>query len=141
MASGRIVVIAVFYGLLGGTALLIGLGPLLQPAGPWIRLAGFVAIATGVTLIAAAAGLLWRGRLGRALGIAGGIAALVLGVMVVGLSLASLESCPGLDDAAQPCFVLVGGIGFIGLLITFAGLGAIAVIRRTRRSFFRPRRP
>jgi hypothetical protein len=140
MASGRLVVIATVYGLLGAAAGVLGVGPQVRPAPDGIRLVGLSAIALGSVLLLAAVTLALRARGARAVGAAGGAAAAALGAIVGFLSLASLDDCTVGGRNVTECHALIGAVGLAGLVVAAFGLGSMIVILRARPSAFRRQR-
>jgi hypothetical protein len=138
MASGRVVVIAAFEAVLGAASVVVGLGPLLQPAAAdelvWI---GGAAIGLGAVLLTGAAGLALRLRYARGFGIAGALAAIAIGALVAGLAVASLDACAPSHPQPTACQALVGSIGFLGGVTGALGIIALGVLRRAHAAAFR----
>lgn len=136
--SGRIVVVAGFYGLLGSGAALLGLGPLVRPADTTARAIAVAAIGAGLVLLIGAIGLVLRRGWARRAGMMAGWSAIGLGLLIATLGLAALDGCAG-PDVGTGCRMLVGALLLVGLLITGCGVGALTVVRRARASVFRKR--
>lgn len=139
-ASGRLVVIATVYGLMGAIAALLGIGPQVRPTTEEVRLAGVIAIGLGATMLLAGAALALRVRGARALGTSGALATAALGAMVGFLSLADLDECASGGRNPGECHVLIGAIGLAGVAVVAFGLGSMIVILRTPRRRYRRQR-
>ena len=137
MASGRIVVVAGFYGLLGSGGVVLGLGPLLRPADATTRAIGFGVVAAGLVLLIGAVGLVLRRGWARRAGVIAGWSAIGLGLLIAALGLTALEGCAGSE--AGGCTILVGGLSIIGLVIAGSGIASVTIVRRARLSVFRAR--
>lgn len=137
--SGRIVVVAGFYGLLGGSAAILGLGPLLRPADATIRAIGIIAVGAGLVLLLGSAGLWLRPRWARRAGLIAGASAVGIGLLITALALTAMGGCAG-ADVGGGCTFLVGGLALIGLGIIGCGIASVAVVLRARPSVFRERR-
>jgi hypothetical protein len=137
MASGRIVVVAVVQGALGTAAVLVGLGPLMQPAEPVEEAVAVVAIGLGCVSIVAGITLGLRLRAARGLGIAGGVATVLLGLILAELTRSSLEDCQTRGEAAGPCIGVLAAVGVLSAAIVAVGIAAIIVIRRAHPGAFR----
>ena len=140
MASGRIVVIATFEGVLGLASTLIGLGPVVEPADPEARILGGTAILLGAFLLTGAAALGLRIPHARRLGIVGAVAAAIIGLLLAGLAIASLDACGISQLQTMPCLALIGGIGLMGIAISALGLASMIILGRARSEAFRRRR-
>ncbi len=138
--SGRIVVVAGFYGVLGTASIVVGLGPLIMLADVMSRVLALGAITGGTTLVVGSAGLFSKRRWSRRFAILGGSAAISLGLVTIALASDALVSC-GSMPAPQDCIAVTLGLALIGLTITVCGIGSVAIIRRARPGAFRRRRP
>lgn len=132
MASGRVVVVTGLLGVVGAAAVVIGLGPILQPSEPMERVLAVGAIALGTVMIIAALALAIRRGPSRQLGIAGGWAMLAMGLTVAVLSAASLGTCEGRASQVVACQIVIATISVVGISIAVAGGASVAVIRRAR---------
>jgi hypothetical protein len=133
--SGRIVVFAMLYTMIGGLAALLGSGPIVTGADWPARLVGGVAVIAGLTMLVAAAGLVRRRPWGRRVGIAGGFACATLGILI---------SSVAVYELATECSTREGGCGaeplvalLFGMALMAAGAAGVTVVRRARLSYFR----
>ena len=130
MASGRLVVAAGLIGAIGFAAIVLGFGPIVVGAGPTERAIGTLAIGLGVLMMLAAISLALRLGPARRLGMASGVAAILLGLLVAVAAIASLGSCETRASGAAGCSVVVAGTAAVGLSVVAAGAGCTVVIRR-----------
>lgn len=131
-ASGRIVVVAAMYAAVGSAAVILGIGPIIQPAQAVVREAATLAIALGGVMLVGGAALLLRRGPARGLGVAAGVAMAALGAIVTLAAVVSLGECGGGSDRAMGCSLIVGVAGVGGVGVMAAGSGAAAVVSRAR---------
>jgi hypothetical protein len=130
MASGRLVVAAGLIGAIGFAAVVLGSGPIVVAAGPTERAIGTLAIGLGIFMMVAAISLALRLGPAKRLGIASGVAAILLGVLVTIAAIASMGSCEARASGEAGCSVVVAGTAAVGLGVVAAGAGCTLVIRR-----------
>lgn len=130
MIPGRVFVVALVYVVLGLAAIVLGLGPVLQPAGDTERVLAVVAIAAGSLLAAIGVSLLMRRERGKRLGMLGGAVLIMLGVLVMILAGVGLDGCPQTDESG--CTKLVLTVTGGGLAISCLGIMSIVALRRLR---------
>lgn len=132
MVPGRLVVIALLYGASGLIAILLGLGPLVRPAGAMEQLFAAVSIVAGLALEGVSLGLLWRPGRRRSLGLAGGAVLLMLGLLIMILGGISLEECP--DDNGSACTGTLVTVVAGGLAVALFGIISMVALNRLRPS-------
>ena len=141
-ASGRIVVVAGLFATAGTGAVILGLGPIIEAVQPIERALGVVIVLLGFVMLAAAASLAVRRGPARALGVAGGVALAVAGLIIAVSAADSLAGCTGAGAPVPGCGLVVGSAAVIGLLVAVTGLGCAIVVARARPDALRrPRRP
>ena len=141
MASGRIVVVTGLLGAIGAAAVVLGAGPVLLAAEPATRGVGYVALVAGGVMLAAALSLALRRGPVRVLGLAGGLAAAVLGAIIAVAAAGSLDACGAREARTVECSAVVGAAALVGIGILAAGVGSVLVVRRARPESLRRRRP
>jgi len=142
MASGGVVVVATFYAMLGLTALVLGLGPILIEADPVPRVIGAGSVLAGVFLGMAAAALLLRWRSSRWMGVAAGGVSIALGAMLAGAMILTIgDGCrPAGSSGPDRCGLMDAAIAVAAAAVSVAGVASIRIIGRTRRTYFKGRR-
>lgn len=137
--SGRIVVVAAFYAVLGLLSMVLGAGPFVENADAATRMLAALGLAAGGILVVGAVGLVVGGRWGRRLGVLGGVAAVGIGVLATALALGALGTCQS-SAAANACWSILVGIGAVGVLVAAGGVGSVIIVRGGRLGVVRSRR-
>lgn len=141
MRSGRIVVVATFYLVLGTLALLLGLGPLVVQSQAVERVVGATSVVAGMVLLVAGVALHLRVAWARRAGIVGGLVAVAIGSAIALGMIATISSgclADGEGDASR-CQPTEYALAAAGAIVALAGAASIVVVHRARPTYFGPR--